>query len=82
MPDLCILPLYDQSALRILDCFLLEGHKILFRVALAILKVNEAHILSMSDPVALFQYLKQVARHAFDVEQLFHVSLVLMFSCA
>ena len=67
-----------QSALRILDCFLLEGHKILFRVALAVLKVNEAHILSMSDPVALFQYLKQVARHAFDVEQLFHVSSVLI----
>lgn len=65
--------------MRILDCFLLEGHKVLFRVALAILKVNEAHILSMSDPVALFQYLKQVARHAFDVEQLFHVRSMVLF---
>lgn len=71
-----LLCLCAQSALRILDCFLLEGHKVLFRVALAVLKVNEVHILSMSDPVALFQYLKQVARHAFDVEQLFHVSSI------
>ena len=52
---------------------MLEGHKILFRVALAILKVNEKHILSMSDPVALFQFLKEVARHTFDVEELFNV---------
>ena len=76
-----LFPLPHQSALRILDCFLLEGHKILFRVALAILKVNESHILSMSDPVALFQFLKQVARHAFDVEQLFQVQYICLYFC-
>lgn len=63
-----------QSALRILDCFLVEGHKLLFRIALAILKVNEQQILSMSDPVGLFQFLKEVARHTFNVEELFNVS--------
>ena len=70
-----------QSTLRILDCFLLEGHKILFRVCLAILKVNEQHILSLSDPVALFQFLKEVARHTFDVEGLFHVCCVKSSLC-
>ena len=69
-----------QSALRIIDCFLLEGHKILFRVALGLLKVNEQHILSLSDPVGLFQFLKEVARHAFDVEELFNVSQVHCFN--
>ena len=62
-----------QSALRVFDCFLLEGQKILFRVSLAILKVNEHRILSISDQVSVLSFLKEVARHTFDVDELFHV---------
>ena len=65
-----------QSVLRILDCFLYEGMKILFRVTLGILHVNERHILSLTDPVALFQFLKELARHTFDVDAVFNVSLL------
>ena len=31
--------LETQKLLRVMDCFLFEGHKVLFRVALAILKL-------------------------------------------
>ena len=63
-----------QTVLRILDCFLLEGSKVLFRMSLGILKINEKRILGLTDPVALFQFLKEVARHTFDIEALFKVN--------
>ena len=63
-----------QSALRILDCFLLEGTKVLFRIGLGVLKVNARHLLSITDPVALFQTLKEIAKHTFNIDQLLQVS--------
>ena len=62
-----------QSALRVLDSYLLEGHKILFRVSLAILKVNEQHILDISEQVSMLVFLKEITRHTFDVDELLHV---------
>lgn len=76
----CILPWHvllicvtQQSVLRILDCFLLEGPKVLFRVALGVLKTNARHLLSITDPVGLFQTLKEIAKHSFDIDHLFKV---------
>ena len=63
-----------QSALRIIDCYLLEGHKILFRVSLAILKLNEHHILNLSEQVSVLVFLKEVVRHMFNIEEIFDVS--------
>lgn len=60
-----------ESVLRILDCFLFEGMKVLFRMTLGILRVNERRVLNLTDPVALFQFLKEVARHTFDMEAVF-----------
>ena len=62
--------------LRVMDCFLLEGRKILFRLSLAIFKLHESRILSMSDPVSIFQFVKEVAKHIFNVEELFRVSCI------
>ena len=62
-----------QSVLRILDCFLLEGSKVLFRVALGVLKVNARRMLSITDPVGLFQTLKEIAKHSFDIDHLLKV---------
>ena len=45
----------------------------LFRMSLGILKINEKKVLSLTDPVALFQFLKEVARHTYDIEALFQV---------
>ena len=70
---------FVQSALRILDCFLMEGTKVLFRVGLGVLKVNARHLLSITDPVALFQTLKEIAKHTFNIDQLLQVSAMAYF---
>ena len=48
----------------------------LFRVGLSVLKVNACHLLSITDPVALFQTLKEIAKHIFNIDQLFKVYTV------
>ena len=45
----------------------------MFRVGLGVLKVNACHLLSITDPVTLFQTLKEIAKHTFNIEQLFKV---------
>ena len=60
--------------LRVMDCFLLEGRKIFFRLSLAVFKLFERRILSMNDPVTMFQFTKEVVKHIFNVEELFRVS--------
>ena len=57
-----------------MDCFLLEGRKLLFRFSLAILKLYETQILNMTDPVTTFQFIKELPMYIFDVEDLFRVS--------
>ena len=59
--------------LRIVDVFLYEGRKVLFRFSLAVLKLYERRILSMFDPVTIFQFIKEVVKHIFNVEELFRV---------
>ncbi|KAJ2235334.1 GTPase activating protein (GAP) [Coemansia sp. RSA 485] len=46
-------------ALRVLDCFFLDGPKILFQIGLAILKINGAALLEAADDGALLFVLKQ-----------------------
>ncbi len=58
-----------------MDCFLLEGRKIFFRFSLAIFKIHELRILRLHDPVTIFQFVKEVAKHIFNVEELFKVSV-------
>ena len=53
--------------------FLYEGRKVLFRFSLAVLKLYERRILSMFDPVTIFQFIKEVVKHIFNVEELFRV---------
>ena len=55
--------------------FLNEGHKVMYRVAIGILKVYKEHFLGMVDPVSLFQSLKEIIRHTYTIEDIFNVSL-------
>ncbi|KAI8967604.1 rab-GTPase-TBC domain-containing protein, partial [Mycotypha africana] len=48
-----ILPV--ESVLRVWDCLFYDGQKVLFRVALGIFKLNENEILSVQDPLEVFQ---------------------------
>ena len=64
---------FFQSTLRIMDCFLWEGRKVFFRVSLAILKLHQRAILDLVDPVTIFQFIKEIAKHIFNVDELFEV---------
>ena len=59
-----------------MDTFLFEGSKVLFRISLAVLKLNERRILNMTDPVTIFQCLKELTRQSFDVEELLNVCVL------
>ena len=59
-----------------MDTFLYEGSKVLFRISLGILKINERRILNMTDPVTIFQCLKELTRHSFDVKELLNVCVL------
>lgn len=59
-----------QTLLRIWDCFLLEGPKVLFRFSLAILKLHEKDILQKTDTMGVMKHLKACAKLTYDVEGL------------
>ncbi|XP_054721852.1 uncharacterized protein LOC129231535 [Uloborus diversus] len=63
-----------ETLLRIWDCFLLEGPKVLFRFSLAILKMNERALLAKHDTVSIMRQLKAAAKLCFDVDHLFQTS--------
>uniref|UniRef100_T1J8X5 TBC1 domain family member 2B n=1 Tax=Strigamia maritima TaxID=126957 RepID=T1J8X5_STRMM len=63
-----------RTLLRIWDCFLLEGPKVLFRFSIALLKINEAVILQNQDSVAIMKQIKLAAKTAHDVDLLVKVA--------
>ncbi|XP_078325499.1 uncharacterized protein LOC111124243 isoform X7 [Crassostrea virginica] len=63
-----------QTLLRIWDCFLLEGPKVLFRFALAILKLHEKEILQKTDTISIMRHLKAAAKLTYDADGLIKVA--------
>jgi len=70
---MCVYVPVVQSALRIMDCFLLEGVKFLFRASLSVFRLYEQSILQLHDQLAVLQFCKEVPKHVFDIEALFQV---------
>lgn len=62
-----------QTTLRIWDTFLYEGHKILFRYALGILRINEHRLLQVHNSWDIFNALKGIASTSLDPEHLSRV---------
>ena len=62
--------------LRIWDVFLYEGNKVLFRFALAFLKMHEEQILQMKDSVSINQFLRTLGERPCDVKQLCYIAFV------
>ena len=62
-----------QTLLRVWDCFLLEGPKVLFRICLAILKMHEKEILLKTDTISVMRHLKTCAKLTFDIDGLIKV---------
>ncbi|KAG0336979.1 hypothetical protein BG000_005946 [Podila horticola] len=63
-----ILPV--ESILRVWDCFFYEGRKILFRMALTILRQHEAEISKIDDPLEVFQVVQNIPKRLIDCHKL------------
>lgn len=60
--------------IRIWDCFLLEGPKVLFRFAVALLSIHENEVLQRMDTISVMKILKASVRFTYDYNGLFKVS--------
>ena len=67
-----------DTVVRIWDIYLVEGRKTLFRIALAILKINEKELME-AEMEGLFSVLKDYKENV-DVEKLLKVAFSFTFS--
>ncbi|ORY95752.1 rab-GTPase-TBC domain-domain-containing protein [Syncephalastrum racemosum] len=63
-----ILP--TEAVLRVWDCLFYEGQRALFRVALAIFKLNEHEILEVNDSLEIFQVVQNMPKRMIDCHKL------------
>ena len=61
-----------------MDCFLIEGRKTCFRLSLAIFKLHENQILSLTDPVTIFMMVKEISKHIFNMDEVFQVIILII----
>ncbi|KAJ1983859.1 hypothetical protein H4R34_001001 [Dimargaris verticillata] len=66
-----VLPI--ESVLRVWDCFFYEGSKVLFRVALALFKLNEMVLLQTKDSLEQFQLVQEFPRKMIHCHHLMQV---------
>lgn len=59
-----------ETTLRVWDVFFYEGSKTLFRIALAVFKIGESEIKSVSDPMEIFQVVQTIPRRLIDANGL------------
>ncbi|KAK1990254.1 TBC domain-containing protein [Colletotrichum falcatum] len=59
-----------ESTLRVWDVIFYEGSKTLFRIALAIFKIGEAEVRSISDPMEMFSVIQAMPRRLLDANAL------------
>lgn len=60
--------------LRLWDSFLFEGDKILFRVALALLRMYENQILRLNNSVSINNFLRSTVNAPMDIDQFFDIA--------
>uniref|UniRef100_A0A8R1I0P0 Rab-GAP TBC domain-containing protein n=1 Tax=Caenorhabditis japonica TaxID=281687 RepID=A0A8R1I0P0_CAEJA len=63
-----------NTLLRIWDCFLLEGPKVLFRFAIVLIGKHEEEIISRTDAIGIMRVSKAATRLAFDEEAIVQVA--------
>lgn len=64
----------SETAARVWDALLKEGPKVLFRVALALLKANEATLLQQDNVGLLLREIRQAVTHMHDRDKLMKVA--------
>ncbi|KRZ89448.1 TBC1 domain family member 2B [Trichinella sp. T8] len=60
--------------LRVWDCFLLEGQKVIYRFAMALFYLHRKEIVAQKDSLSLIRFLKSTVRNTYDVETLTKVA--------
>ncbi|KRZ36980.1 TBC1 domain family member 2B [Trichinella pseudospiralis] len=60
--------------LRVWDCFLLEGQKVIYRFAVALFHLHRKEIVAQKDSLSLIRFLKSTVRNTYDVETLTKVA--------
>lgn len=63
-----------ETACRVWDCLWYEGSKTIFRVALAIFKLGEKQITSVSDPMDVFNIVQTLPRGLLDANELMEIA--------
>uniref|UniRef100_A0A915L645 Rab-GAP TBC domain-containing protein n=1 Tax=Romanomermis culicivorax TaxID=13658 RepID=A0A915L645_ROMCU len=63
-----------EIMLRIWDCFLLDGPKVLFRFALAILSMHQDLLLEKHDTMSILKVLKLSTRYTYDADALIKIA--------
>lgn len=63
-----------KTAIRVWDALLLEGPKILFRIALALLKMHEPSLLATDNPGDVLRTIRMVSAGEFDRDELMKVA--------
>ncbi|KAJ6248007.1 growth hormone-regulated tbc protein [Anaeramoeba flamelloides] len=74
---ICCLP--TECVLRIFDIVFAEGYKILFRVSLALFKINKAQILKCNSSPDLFTHLKNMSLDVIDPDKLINTAFSIRF---
>lgn len=62
-----------ETCLRVWDCLLFEGNKLLFRTALALFKLNQSRLLACEDTGMIYMCLQEMGKKLNDEELLVHV---------
>lgn len=63
-----------ETLLRVWDCLLYEGSKIMFRIALSLFKIHQHAILGIADPFELATFIRHMPKRQLDVIQLTEVA--------
>lgn len=64
-----------EVLIRIWDCFLIEGDKVLFRYACALFKMHQKILMEQQDSISFFRHLKYAVKNTFDIEGLNKVNI-------
>ncbi|PAV64960.1 hypothetical protein WR25_10566 [Diploscapter pachys] len=63
-----------STLLRLWDCFMLEGPKVLFHFGLALLIHHKEEILAESDTIGIMRVVRAAGKLAFDINRLFKIA--------
>lgn len=55
-----------SSVLKVWDNFICQGERVLFRVALTLMKIHQEQLININDPTMAWKYIKEMGNYAVD----------------